>query len=71
MINQRPQEEERLQSDKIRFIDSCNEEGHFRETPLKTLEASFLRVGFLLKDYKGINSGLDTIFDAILEKAIN
>lgn len=46
-------------------------EGHIREIFLQRMAASFLRVGFLLKDYEGINSRLDTIYDAGLgEEAI-
>lgn len=32
------------------------------------MEATFLRVGFLLKDYEGISSGLDTGSDAGLRE---
>lgn len=33
------------------------------EHPSKGWEASFLGIGFLLQDYEGISSGLDTISD--------
>lgn len=36
------------------------------------MAASFLRVGFLLKDYEWINAGLDTTSDVVLgEEVIN
>lgn len=33
------------------------------ESPSKGWETSFLMIGFLLKDYEGISSGLDTVSD--------
>lgn len=33
------------------------------ESRSKGWEASFLRIGFLLKDYEGISSGMDTVSD--------
>lgn len=38
------------------------------ERPSKGWEASFLRTGFLLKDYEGISSRLDTVSDRGLEE---